>query len=540
MRCACGFENNRAARFCRECGAVLDVGTPAMDPSSLPSAATPAPAQKFPLRVLRVAIAAVLAIAGVAGGAYVWSKRSPTTEKPDNSGLFSMPESGKYGFVDSKGAMIIAAQFDGAREFSDGLAAIRVGEKYGFINTKGEIVISPQFDEASDFHYGRAIIAFHDTPMTARYGAIDATGKSVGTATFSFIRDFTGEFASLSTLDHRSGFLNRRGEAVLVGKFEALDNYREGLAAARSGNNWGYIDEKGEWAIPPQFEEAFEFAEGLAPVKAGGNFGFIDRSGKFKINPQFESVSGFSEGYAGVWRRAVRTDSNFIFGDPPAIVVGIINSDGQLRKLAFTADLVFGFHDGLALIHTDSGFGFIDQTGKIVLRPEFERAGDFRNGLASVTLLGRAAYITTTGSFVIDPFLGTSRRAVQEALPPDSNLILQRAYRKLHKDFDGEWVGVSENVSGATLTIAGCNECGMYGGAILLKRGWRQDMDARLIVHKLVLVCRITGMIDDGKRSSVCHRDSIELHFDSASATLTGIVVDATEGVAATLFKRPL
>ena len=32
--------------------------------------------------------------------------------------------------------------------FSEGLARVRIGDKWGFIDTKGAIVINPQFDDA--------------------------------------------------------------------------------------------------------------------------------------------------------------------------------------------------------------------------------------------------------------------------------------------------------------------------------------------------------------------------------------------------------
>jgi hypothetical protein len=40
---------------------------------------------------------------------------------------------GKYGFVDTTGKMVITPQFDGAKDFSEGLAAVRVlrGEEGG-------------------------------------------------------------------------------------------------------------------------------------------------------------------------------------------------------------------------------------------------------------------------------------------------------------------------------------------------------------------------------------------------------------------------
>ncbi len=58
---------------------------------------------------------------------------------------------GKWGFVDSKGKVVIEPAFNEARSFSNGLAAVSNGETWGFINEAGQLVIDYQFDNALYF-----------------------------------------------------------------------------------------------------------------------------------------------------------------------------------------------------------------------------------------------------------------------------------------------------------------------------------------------------------------------------------------------------
>jgi len=74
------------------------------------------------------------------------------------------------------------------------------------------------------------------------------------------------------------------------------------------------------------------------------------------------------------------------------------------------------FSDGLSPVKTADGWGFIDRVGKMVISPEFDSAEVFQNGLARVTVLGKEAYVTTTGVFVVDPFPGTTVRAERARL----------------------------------------------------------------------------------------------------------------------------
>jgi hypothetical protein len=73
--------------------------------------------------------------------------------------------------------MAIAAQFDFADSFSGGLAAVRVGDeetgKFGYIDTQGRMVIAPQFAFGDIFSAAERMAAVKTgTDSTAKYGYI--------------------------------------------------------------------------------------------------------------------------------------------------------------------------------------------------------------------------------------------------------------------------------------------------------------------------------------------------------------------------------
>lgn len=60
-------------------------------------------------------------------------------------------ETGKWGFVDTEGKVIIEPQFDNAKSFSNNLAAVCKEGSWGFIDKNGKVVIDYQFLDADYF-----------------------------------------------------------------------------------------------------------------------------------------------------------------------------------------------------------------------------------------------------------------------------------------------------------------------------------------------------------------------------------------------------
>ena len=74
--------------------------------------------------------------------------------------------------------------------------------------------------------------------------------------------------------------------------------------------------------IKPKYEEASDFFDnGLACIQINGKWGFIDKTGEFVTPPQFSGVNGFSfnKGYISVSKGAkigIMDDSGKIIIEP--------------------------------------------------------------------------------------------------------------------------------------------------------------------------------------------------------------------------------
>lgn len=103
---------------------------------------------------------------------------------------------------------------------------------------------------------------------------------------------------------HAWGFLDRNGRVAIEPIFEAVGDFRHGLAAVRWQGKWGFIDRKGRMAVPPRYDAAQDFVEvGLAVVTLDGKPMLIDRQGNPAGEP-FEEVVRAVRLYDGVPARA--------------------------------------------------------------------------------------------------------------------------------------------------------------------------------------------------------------------------------------------
>lgn len=179
------------------------------------------------------------------------------------------------------------------------LLPVRVSGKWGYVNSGGQLVINPQFDYADDFHEGRARVCLgascwgpsDDEPL---WGVIDTSGKMVVTPQYGEADVFSEGLADVCTKSEGEGSLEQR------------------LARQTPPSSCGYIDRDGKVAIPVKFGRAERFSEGLAKVCVGkcdyksydsgydGKFGFIDHSGRFVVNPQYDYAGDFKNGFAKV------------------------------------------------------------------------------------------------------------------------------------------------------------------------------------------------------------------------------------------------
>jgi hypothetical protein len=294
---------------------------------------------------------------------------------------------GKWGFINRSGSLTIPARFTAARDFYEGLAAVKVRNTWGFIDEEGTFAVYPKFDDVVDFDGG-----FAGVKVKGAWGFIDRTGEFTIPPRYDSITTFHN--GSPPAVDIGYGnwqYINETRTALSDVVTRAPCGFSDGMAPVDNlESKYGLADIHGTWVIQPQFPVAPCFSESLAWVEIEDKWGVIDTAGQFVVTPQFKYATPFTEGVAVV---------------DVGPKEGIIRKDGSW--LLLPTHTYMGFMSESRIDYGDIAYGwkrgFLDETGKVVIPIQFLGVKSSRGGLAQVETYDGIGYIDRDGNYVWRP-----------------------------------------------------------------------------------------------------------------------------------------
>lgn len=143
----------------------------------------------------------------------------------------------------------------------------------------------------------------------------------------------------------------------------------------------GYIDTTGEFVIPAYYEAATTFKEGVAVVNRNDSAWFINK----------ENVNVFGLYYTEAYP--------FYNGIAPVNKAGqwfLINRQGQ--EIAGPFDDLSEQSEQVYVIKINNQYGAIDIYGNYIIKPQFDKMGDFKNGKAYYVSNGYYGFVNKDGT----------------------------------------------------------------------------------------------------------------------------------------------
>ncbi|MFI4859692.1 MAG: WG repeat-containing protein [Phycisphaerales bacterium JB063] len=148
-----------------------------------------------------------------------------------------------WGYLTKAFRWRIEPAYEDARDFHNGMAAVKVDGRWGFVYANGRWAIEPQFEAADDFD--------------------DAVG--------------TNDFEEPSDRDRRAQSGRRSGRELQTTGLYAM---------VKQDGRWGYVNRAANGGLVPQFETAEPFYLGLARVARGDSFAYIGETGQVIFDPE--------------------------------------------------------------------------------------------------------------------------------------------------------------------------------------------------------------------------------------------------------------
>ncbi len=318
-----------------------------------------------------------------------------------------------------------------------------------FILAGGSVWAKDRFHPADTYRYEfhEGLSPYYDWGKD-KYGYIDITGKIVIPAVYYKCEPFSEGLALVYKTQEELFYIDRLGNEVI--DFQKLSytgykRFKEGFAPIRNGVYKSYIDKSGAIVLTVDCYELNEFNNGLAVFSAHlkirnnthKRFGAIDKTGKVVIPPDYIYIRDFSEGLAFAIYYDVITelstpmiidvtgrkvfdgvrdiDSNFHEGLFKQVLVKkgelpeffYLDKTGKTVLTVKNYDDAGEFYNGLARVGKKINgkmlYGYIDKSGREIIKLQYRDAANFSEGAAAVSVKDKIGFIDTSGKYLIKP-----------------------------------------------------------------------------------------------------------------------------------------
>jgi hypothetical protein len=333
-----------------------------------------------------------------------------------------------YGYKNSKGKVVIPAQYDNASDFHNGVAKVVKDDLYGLINSKGKVIIPVKYNEDSDlldFEGNRVAIHYKvikdknkvkptdedddDDEENTKLGLIDHKGKWVVEPVYKDISRFSyGGFIQASKEDNE-GLYDRAGKQVLPCEFELIQqDLKSGFVFGSHPKGYTtVVDRYGKICFSNKFGDvkwANDQYLGASLPKTPKKFGIFDIKGKVIVAPKYTGVRDFKEGFAAVKKG---TNEDVLHNNASDQVIvrerwGFVNKAGK-EVIPTIYHKVHNFSEGFAVVGTSKKdvvvtlqckYGLVDKNGKVIVATQFDIASSkVSDGLWAVKQGNKWGYI---------------------------------------------------------------------------------------------------------------------------------------------------
>jgi len=325
-------------------------------------------------------------------------------------------------YIDEKGNVTLSIPYGNATAFSDGEATVYDIDKYNTINTKGVIqdkwkpinqTINSVYNGEkyalcdingnllSDFEYVYSIYFYNDLAcvgkningdnITFKYGFVNNEGKLVIDYLYDEMSYFYGEVANVKK-DGKYFLINNKNQKITE-DYDYLTYVTDSIYIAQKDLKYALINIKGE-ILSSWYENLSNKYENLISFYKDGFYGLLDINGKVILQNKYSSVGEFYGNIASVGK-----DED---GDGFSDIYAAIDKSGKIIT-DFKYDEITSTYNNLIKVgiatenqdtyYTEYLYGFIDETGKEIIKCKYNYLADFYEGYAVAGMYDEYYYL---------------------------------------------------------------------------------------------------------------------------------------------------
>ncbi len=337
----------------------------------------------------------------------------------DNKELFKICHKGKYGIIDEFANIYISCKYDELNEIQakNGLFITKIGKKYGIIDIKEQILVP--------FKYRNIYILSPDyftAPMSNKWGLYTYNNHEIISPQYDalyFYKNF-----GIAQHNHKWGIIDIKNNPITGFIFKEVDISAHDIQDIPLGYEYA-IDTQGTkryGAVMGCLKEPTSLFVNVKQGKLWGTYSLI--TGKQILPARYNRIGYFYNDMAVVYinhsQAIVKTtgkiieafDNNFVkydgcpynsmwrvkFNGNVYNYRHINNMKQNLSKTGF--EMGYLAREDIAAVSLHNHWGYMDNTGKIIIPIIFDKVGQFYNGQAFVAVNNKYCIIDTSGKQV--------------------------------------------------------------------------------------------------------------------------------------------
>jgi len=278
-----------------------------------------------------------------------------------NEELYPIERGGLYGYVNSKGKVVIPFLYDDAGFFKDGIAVVQQSEKYGAIDKRNQKVIPFEYETIYDFDEDLAIAG-----TASEYGLISKRGEIIIPFKYSEIKKISPVvFIFQDSMGY--GFYNVKGMPLKKEVYEEITELPGGLFKCEVNSKVGILNAKLNEIVPIQFEEIEKLDDSLFMVKQFGKYGIYQGSEGMLVQPIHERLKILDASKRLMLVKKAKELQICKFNGSKHIALSFEYSPKLFELVSF--------HQNVTTFSQKGKFGSMDINGKIQLKPQFDEMG---------------------------------------------------------------------------------------------------------------------------------------------------------------------